>query len=103
MKGLFRTHQFNKVEQVIICKPEDSQKLHEELVKNGEEILKALKIPYRVVNVCTGDLGLVAAKKYDTENFTKGTIGECDFIEKEINFDKSLKIIDVGIINSVPT
>ncbi|MBW3010741.1 serine--tRNA ligase [Candidatus Woesearchaeota archaeon] len=66
-KGLFRRHQFSKVEQVIICKPEDSWKLHEELVKNGEDILKALKIPYRVVNVCTGDLGTVAAKKYDTE------------------------------------
>lgn len=66
-KGLFRTHQFNKVEQVIICKPEDSPILHEELLRNSEEIFEALEIPYRVVNVCTGDMGIVAAKKYDIE------------------------------------
>ena len=66
-KGLFRTHQFNKVEQVIFCSPEDSSKLHEELVKNSEELLKELEIPYRVVNVCTGDLGIIASKKYDVE------------------------------------
>lgn len=66
-KGLFRTHQFNKVEQVIICKPEDSWNLHKELVQNSEGILQELKLPYRVVNVCTGDLGIVAAKKYDIE------------------------------------
>lgn len=66
-KGLFRAHQFSKVEQVILCSPEDSWQLFEELVKNGEGILKALKIPYRIVNVCTGDIGTVAAKKYDTE------------------------------------
>ena len=65
-KGLFRTHQFNKVEQIIICKPEDSWKFHEELQQNCEAILQALKIPYQVVNVCTGDIGIIAAKKYDT-------------------------------------
>jgi len=66
-KGLFRTHQFNKVEQIVICRPEDSWKLHEELQENCEGILQALNLPYRVVNVCTGDLGNFAAKKYDTE------------------------------------
>ncbi len=66
-RGLFRMHQFNKVEQVILCKPEDSWKLHEELQKNSEEMLQKLKIPYRVVNICTGDIGSVAAKKYDIE------------------------------------
>ncbi len=66
-KGLFRTHQFNKVEQVIVCEPKDSWKLHEELLKNAESMLKKLKLPYRVVNICTGDLGIVAAKKYDIE------------------------------------
>lgn len=66
-KGLFRRHQFNKVEQFIFCKPEESWKLHEELIKNAEDILKALEIPYRVVNICTGDIGIVAAKKYDIE------------------------------------
>ena len=66
-KGLFRVHQFTKVEQVIICKPEASWKFHEELLKNTEEIFTDLGIPYRVVNICTGDLGTVAAKKYDIE------------------------------------
>ena len=66
-KGLFRTHQFNKVEQVIVCKPEDSWKLHEELQKNAEELYQKLELPYRVVNICTGDLGNFASKKYDVE------------------------------------
>ena len=66
-KGVFRVHQFNKVEQVIICRPEDSWKLHEELIANSEELMKALEIPYQVVNICTGDIGIVAAKKYDIE------------------------------------
>ena len=66
-RGIFRTHQFNKIEQFIFCKPEDSAKLHEELLQNAEEILQKLELPYRVVNVCTGDIGTVAAKKYDIE------------------------------------
>jgi len=66
-RGIFRTHQFNKIEQFIFCKPEDSAKLHEELLLNAEEILQKLELPYRVVNVCTGDIGTVAAKKYDIE------------------------------------
>jgi seryl-tRNA synthetase len=66
-KGLFRRHQFNKVEQFVFCMPEDSWKIHEELVKNAEEIFKGLEIPYHVVNICTGDIGTVAAKKYDIE------------------------------------
>jgi len=66
-KGFFRVHQFNKIEQFIFCKPEDSWKLHEELISNAEWVFKKLKLPYRVVNICTGDLGDVAAKKYDLE------------------------------------
>jgi seryl-tRNA synthetase len=66
-RGIFRTHQFNKVEQFIFCKPEDSVKLHEELLQNAEELLQKLELPYRIVNVCTGDIGTVAAKKYDIE------------------------------------
>ncbi len=64
-KGIFRVHQFNKVEQVILSKPGDSWALHEELLKNSEDLAKMLEIPYQVVNVCTGDIGTVAAKKYD--------------------------------------
>ncbi len=66
-RGLFRVHQFEKVEQVVICKPEDSWKIHEELLANAEHIFQKLEIPYRVVNICTGDIGTVAAKKYDIE------------------------------------
>ena len=66
-RGLFRTHQFWKVEQFVFCAPKDSWKYHEEIQKNSEELYKKLKIPYRVVNVCTGDIGIVAAKKYDIE------------------------------------
>ncbi|HWM51220.1 MAG TPA: aminoacyl--tRNA ligase-related protein, partial [Thermoplasmata archaeon] len=66
-KGLFRMHQFNKVEQFVFCRPEDSWTWHEKLRENGEAIYRALEIPYRVVNVCTGDIGTVAAKKYDIE------------------------------------
>jgi seryl-tRNA synthetase len=66
-KGIFRVHQFSKVEQFVFCKPEDSWRIHEELIRNAEEIFQALGIPYRVVNICTGDLGSIAAKKYDLE------------------------------------
>jgi len=66
-RGIFRTHQFNKVEQFVFCKPEDSWKIHEELIRNAEEIVQKLGLSYRVVNVCTGDIGTVAAKKYDIE------------------------------------
>ncbi|MFH2028603.1 MAG: serine--tRNA ligase [Nanoarchaeota archaeon] len=66
-KGLFRVHQFNKIEQFIFCDPEDSWKFHEELIKNAETLFQKLKLPYRIVNICTGDIGIVAAKKYDLE------------------------------------
>ena len=71
-KGIFRIHQFEKVEQFIFSTPEDSWKLHEELLGNAEEFWQSLRIPYRVVNVCTGDLGTVAAKKYDVEAWLPG-------------------------------
>jgi len=66
-KGLFRMHQFNKIEQFIFCEPDDSWTFHEELQQNTEEMYQGLGLPYRVVNVCTGDTGSIAAKKYDIE------------------------------------
>ncbi len=66
-KGVFRVHQFEKVEQFVYARPEDSPALHEEILKNAEDIFRGLDIAYRIVNVCTGDLGIVAAKKYDIE------------------------------------
>ncbi len=68
-KGIFRVHQFNKVEQFVFSHPDESWKIHEELNSNIEEYFQALNIPYRVVNVCTGDIGIVAAKKYDLETW----------------------------------
>ena len=66
-RGIFRVHQFHKVEQIVFCKPEDSPKYHEFCLKNEEDLLKALEIPYHVVNVCVGDLGAPGYKKYDIE------------------------------------
>ena len=65
--GIFRVHQFEKVEQYIFSKPEDSWNFHEELIKNSEEIYKELKIPYRIVNLASGELNDNASKKYDLE------------------------------------
>ena len=69
--GLYRIHQFDKVEQVIICKNdiEESKKLHAEILDNSEQVLQALGLPYRVVNVCTGDLGRGQVQKFDIETW----------------------------------
>ena len=65
--GIFRVHQFDKVEMFSFCSPEKSDEEHEFILSIEEEILQELEIPYRVVDVCTGDLGSSAAKKYDIE------------------------------------
>ncbi|MEM5872526.1 MAG: serine--tRNA ligase [Candidatus Aenigmatarchaeota archaeon] len=66
-KGLFRMHQFNKVEQFIFCLPEDSWKYHEELQKNSEELYKNLGLHFRTVVLCSAETGVVSAKTYDIE------------------------------------
>jgi seryl-tRNA synthetase len=66
-RGLIRLHQFNKVELVKLVRPEKSAEEHEAIVQNAEAILQALKLPYRVMELCTGDLGFGAAKCYDLE------------------------------------
>jgi seryl-tRNA synthetase len=66
-RGLIRQHQFNKVELIKFTTPETSYEELEKLVNDAEAILKALKIPYRVVKICVGDLGFTAAMKYDLE------------------------------------
>ncbi|EFD92555.1 MAG: Seryl-tRNA synthetase [Candidatus Parvarchaeum acidophilus ARMAN-5_'5-way FS'] len=68
-KGIFRMHQFEQTEQIVLCKPEDSDKFHEEMVKNVEEIWKELNIPYRVVSCSTGDMGVRDFKQYDIEAY----------------------------------
>ena len=65
--GIFRVHRFEKVEQFIFCSPEDSWKYFEELISNSEELYKELKIPYRIVNIASGELNDNASKKYDLE------------------------------------
>jgi seryl-tRNA synthetase len=71
-KGIFRVHQFNKIEQIIYCRPKDSHKFFEELQKNAEELFKELELPFRVVNICTGDLGNKQALQYDIEAWFPG-------------------------------
>jgi seryl-tRNA synthetase len=66
-KGMFRVHQFDKVEMYVYCVPEQSADIHEQLLANEEEIVQALGLPYRVMNIAVGDLGAPAAKKYDIE------------------------------------
>ena len=71
-RGLIRQHQFNKVEMVKFTKPESSYDELEKLLMDAEEVLKRLKLPYRVVNLCTGDLGFSASKTYDIEVWLPG-------------------------------
>jgi seryl-tRNA synthetase len=70
-RGLYRIHQFHKVEQVVVCVADEQVSIdeHESIVRNAEEVLQALQLPYRVVNVCGGDLGLPQVKKYDIETW----------------------------------
>jgi seryl-tRNA synthetase len=68
-RGMFRVHQFDKVEMFVFCRPEDSEAEHERLLMQEEEIIQELGIPYRVVNIAAGDLGPSAAKKYDVEGW----------------------------------
>ena len=72
-KGIFRVHQFYKVEQFVVSRQEDSWAIFEELLSNAEDIFRRLELPYRVVNICTGDIGIVAAKKFDIEVYMPST------------------------------
>jgi len=78
--GLYRIHQFDKIEQVVICKNsvEESNKFHEEILANSEAVMQALELPYRVVVVCTGDLGRGQAKKFDIEAWMPSRGGYCE-------------------------
>jgi seryl-tRNA synthetase len=72
MKGIFRVHQFEKVEQFIYCRPEDSEKEHERILELAEEFLRRLGIPYRVMLLCSGDTGKISSKTYDIEAWMAG-------------------------------
>jgi len=93
-KGLWRTHQFNKVEQFIFCKPEESMKYYDELQKNAEEIYRALNIPYRIFESCSGDLGDWKIKGSDLEAYRPtikeygevGSLSNCgDYQARDLN------------------
>ena len=71
-KGIFRVHQFNKIEQIVYCKPEDSYRYFDEMQKNSEELFQELELPFRVVQICTGDLGNKQALQYDIEAWMPG-------------------------------
>jgi seryl-tRNA synthetase len=78
--GLYRIHQFDKVEQVVICRNdvEESNKFHAEILANAEGVMQALGLPYRIVVVCTGDLGRGQAKKYDIEGWMPSRGNYCE-------------------------
>lgn len=110
-KGIFRVHQFDKVEMFSFCHAEESKKEHHFLLKMEENLMKALKIPYRVVQICTGDLGRPAAAKYDIEAWipsegryreTHSTSNCTDFQARRLNIryrDKSGKLNFVHTLN----
>ena len=71
-KGIFRVHQFEKIEQFIFCRPEESWEEHEKMIKNTEEFYQQLEIPYRLMLLSSGDMGKVSAKTYDIEAWMAG-------------------------------
>jgi seryl-tRNA synthetase len=71
-KGLYRVHQFTKAEMFIYCRPEDSEALHQHILAMEEKIYQTLGLPYRVLEMCSGDLGAMAAQKYDVEAWMPG-------------------------------
>jgi len=71
-RGLYRVHQFSKAEIFIICRPEDSEDMHEYILGLEEKIFQKLEIPYRVLDICSGDLGAPAARKFDIEAWMPG-------------------------------
>lgn len=110
-KGIFRVHQFEKVEQVVFCTPEDSWNEFEFLAKNTEEIFKLLEIPYRVVVLCSKETGRVASKTYDLEGWMPAQnkyreLGSCsnalDYqaIRSNIRFREGNEIKHPHIINN---
>lgn len=98
-KGLWRTHQFNKVEQFIFCKPEESWKIYEELRKNTEQIFQKLKLPYRILESCSGDLGNWKAKSEDLEVY-RSTTGQYEEVTSLSNCtDYQSRDLNIKFVN----
>jgi len=109
-KGLYRTHQFNKVEQFIFCKPEDSEKYYEEMLENSVELFKELEIPTRVVEMPSGELGTWRARYTDLETWrptTKtyeevGSISNCtDFQARNLNIKVQLRNGEKAVVHTL--
>lgn len=110
-KGILRVHQFDKLEMFSFCRPEDSEKEHKFFLEMEERLMQALKLPYRVLSICTGDLGRPAAAKYDIETWmpsedryreTHSTSNCTDFQARRLNIryrDKSNKLNFVHTVN----
>jgi len=110
-KGILRVHQFDKVEMISLCNPEDSKKEHQFFLQMEEKLMKSLKIPYQVIQICTGDLGVPAAAKYDIEAWipsenryreTHSTSNCTDFQARRLNIryrDKFGKVNFVHTLN----
>ncbi len=110
-KGIMRVHQFDKVEMFSLIKPEGSKKEHQFFLAMEEKMMQELKIPYRIINICTGDLGFPAAAKYDIEAWipsegryreTHSTSNCTDFQARRLNIrykDKSGKLNFVHTLN----
>ncbi|MCF7865927.1 serine--tRNA ligase [Candidatus Woesearchaeota archaeon] len=98
-KGLWRTHQFNKIEQFIFSKPNESHQMFEELLQNTEELMKHLELPYRVIEICTGDLSIWKNKSYDVEVYrpTTNTYGEVASLSNCVDYqahDLNIKLLN---------
>ena len=109
-KGIFRVHQFDKVEMFSFCKPEDSIKEHKFLLSLEEKLMKLLKIPYQVVQMCTGDLGDPAAAKYDIEAWlpsenryreTHSTSNCTDFQARRLNIRYKTKDGKLNFVHTI--
>jgi len=109
-KGIFRLHQFDKVEMFSFCRPEDSRKEHKFFLGLEEKLMQVLKLPYRVVNICTGDLGRPAAAKYDIETWlpsenkyreTHSTSNCTDFQARRLNIRYRTKQGQLKFVHTV--
>jgi len=109
-KGIFRVHQFDKVEMFSFSKPEDSRKEHQFFLEMEENLMKSLKIPYRVVQMCTGDLGFPTASKYDIESWlpsenryreTHSTSNCTDFQARRLNIRYLAKDNKLNFVHTI--
>ena len=98
-KGLWRTHQFNKVEQFIFCRPDESEKLFLELLKNTEGILKELKLPYRVIELCSGDLAAWKYRSYDIEVYRPTTKDYGEIVSLSNCTDYQARKLGIKVVN----